>query len=166
MSPVCEDEHRVFRAIGTVLGGMLLAFVVSVSALLHGCGPSSVVTVSDEPPGDVIRTARGTLVAFPAFLLRWPELEARALKEIDAANPPAGYSVVVHVPVFFQRDWGINVRGWVDLNMRVIHVGWRLADYEDGPGRPLLPALAYECANAHAGHETGPLPAWLTREKQ
>lgn len=122
--------------------------------LLAGCGEES----SFVPHPTTHTTPSGVPVYIPEWLSgRDVTKTALVLIEIDAETIPSGWVVVVELPVYVvsYRDMRPEanepfprpglVRGHTDYDRREIHAGWR------GPGEapsPLLPALAWECANA------------------
>lgn len=122
--------------------------------LLAGCGEES----SFVPHPTTHVTPGGVPVYIPAWLSgRDVTKTALALQEIDTHVIPSGWVVAVELPIyeFAYRDRRPEagepfprpglVRGHTDYDRMEIHVGWRTPCE---PASPLMPALAWECANA------------------
>lgn len=135
-----------------------LLVLLGVLMLLAGCGEES----SFSPHPTTHTTPGGVPVYIPAWLSgRDVTKTALALQEIDTHVIPSGWVVVVEVPVYVlsyrdSRDPddiyrpGL-VRGHADYDRMEIHAGWRTSCEAESP---LMPALAWECANARqdTGH--------------
>ena len=82
----------------------------------------------------------GTPVLWPVWLAQ--TMRDEAALEIDAAMIPAGWKVIVTVPIFETQASPTGLaRGLCEYGTKTITVGWRARPWED---RPLLPALLHE----------------------
>lgn len=132
---------------------MTRALVLALA--LIGCSPSSrprpAAPSVSVPPGRWDLAADGTAVWLPAWLDLAPELRAAALREIEAAGVPVGYSVVVMDPGSFSAPSSTTglARGLADLAARELYVAWRFP----AAGR-VLPALEHEVGHAVAWEAT------------
>ena len=116
--------------------------------LLAGCADAS----SQRAPSRAwTLTPLGTPLLLPSWVA--PEFHAEVMAEVDAALVPAGWSVVVTVPIFEAPASPTGLaRGLCDYDARTLTVGWRVKACED---RPLLPALLHEVGHIHGGPEAG-----------
>jgi hypothetical protein len=111
------------------------AALLLLALLLAGCADPSQAPTG---PTWIATPLNGTPVLLPS----WTVMRGDALAEIDAAMIPAGWRVVVTVPIFETAASPTGLaRGLCDYTTRTLTVGWRARPWED---RPLLPALLHE----------------------
>lgn len=92
-------------------------------------------------------TPGGVRVFYPAWLLGDNQRLADA--EIDQAGVPAGWVVVITVPIFAEPASPTGLaRGSCNYPSRTITVGWRACPWETVP---VLPALDHEVRHAVTG---------------
>lgn len=112
------------------------AALLLAALLLAGCADAS----APPAPAWSATPLLGTPVLWPAWVP--PHMRDEAGAEIDAALIPAGWRVVVAVPIFEAAASPTGLaRGLCDYTTRTITVGWRARPWEE---RPLLPALLHE----------------------
>ena len=114
---------------------MTRALLLALVLLLASCADHAARPVT---PRWEATPLNGTPVLFPS----WVVMRGDALDEIDAAMIPAGWRVVVTVPIFETAASPTGLaRGLCDYDTRTLTVGWRARPWEE---RPLLPALLHE----------------------